>query len=410
MERDELLNEIQIILNDKEEKREKRKANGDYFNIYELCGIAGKENIFSNIIANLLDPGWKHGQGNIFLKKFCNRLGIKFEDQPQTTETTETTVKREEVIPGRRPDIVIRNGSNLIVIENKTGTCDHEEQLLDYWNWMCCKKNNPCASNKILIYLTKNGEHPRCDLEIGKIYNNSDRNENPEDYKNVSSVTIKGEGNDKFILLPYSEIRDWCAHCSIIPGIPECVADAFKQYANFIELWLNNETDDVDIIEHCAKEENLDAISAIYLSGNTRNATQWVKDNYYQIIRTYIAFQFPGKAWRNSLLELKKIPNTIFSVCIEFAQKPSGHTLIGITQTGQEKYISDRDLSGELRPEFLGFNVKSGLDDCWWIVYQDINIKQIKKELEEKIKAVNKLLERNDLQEIFSKIKVSEKK
>ena len=130
-----LLNEIKKMLKDKEEKREKRKANGDYFNIYELCGIAEKENIHSNIIANLLNPGWKHGQGNVFLQKFCNRLGITYSDG-------ETTVVREEVIPGRRPDIVIRNGRNLIVIENKTGTCDHEEQLQDYWQWVYDKNPN----------------------------------------------------------------------------------------------------------------------------------------------------------------------------------------------------------------------------------------------------------------------------
>ena len=395
----DLRKEIEERLNDKKTARENRIKNGDYFNIFELCGITGKENIYSNIIANFLNPHWLHGQGDIFLKKFCDRLGIKYENAENAA------VAREEIIPNRRPDIVIRNDSNLIVIENKTGTCDHEEQLQAYWNWMCEDEKNKSIENKTLIYLTKEGEHPRCNLTIENVYNKAkDSGDNVSKYKSYGSTKAK------FILLPYSEIWDWCAHCSIIPGIPECVADAFKQYANFIELWLNNETDEDDIIELCAKEENLDAISAIYLSGNTSDATQWVKDNYYQIIRTYIASKFPGKAWRDSLLELKKIPNTIFSVCIEFSQKQGGHTQIGITQTEKCKYVSDRDLSGELRPKFPGFNVKSGRKGCWWLVNQDINIKQIKKELDEKIGTVKGLLDRADLPEIFNEIEVSEKK
>ena len=78
MEKEKLLDKIKTKLQAKEANRDARKTNGDYFNIFELCGIVGKENIYSNIVANLLDPEWKHGQGNMFLKKFCDRLGIKF--------------------------------------------------------------------------------------------------------------------------------------------------------------------------------------------------------------------------------------------------------------------------------------------------------------------------------------------
>ena len=269
----ELSDKIKIMLEEKEQKRAKRQAQGDYFNIFELCKIAEKENTHSNIIANLLDPGWKHGQGNIFLKRFCERLDIPFES------AAATTVVREEVIPDRRPDIVIRNGCNLIVIENKTGTCDHENQLQDYWNWMF-DESNENIETRTLIYLTKNGEHPRCQLEI-EYYK-------PQNKKNVSSCTVFGKNAQKFILLPYSEIRDWCAHCSITPGVPECVADAFKQYANFLELWLNNETDDSDIIEFCAQEENLEAVNEIFYDNKKNEVVEWINDNYDQIIKTYV--------------------------------------------------------------------------------------------------------------------------
>ena len=405
MEKENLLEKIKTKLQAKEANRDARKANGDYFNIFELCKIGEKENIFSNIIANLLDPGWKHGQGNIFLKKFCNHLGIEFECAGNTT------VVREEAITGRRPDIVIRNGSTLIVIENKTGTCDHEEQLQDYWNWMCDKNKNPYVSNKILIYLTKNGEHPRCDLDIEEIYNNSGRNENPEEYKNVSSVTMKGKDNDKFILLPYSEIRDWCAHCSIISGIPECVADAFKQYANFIELWLNKETDDVDIIEFCAQD--FDTTHAIYLSDSEDNATQWVKNNYAQIIKTYIAFKFSGKEWKGNLLEIASVDGSPFRITIQFANNKIRY---GIAQSNDYPtlYMDYNDVIKK-EAEKKGYKYKDNAKtqnrhDCWWVFYRGDSEAKEEKAVDRIIEEIEKISEMTELLNAFVGINASESK
>ena len=401
----ELLDKIKNMSNDKEEKREKRKANGDYFNIFELCGITGKENIYSNIIANFLNPHWQHGQGDIFLKKFCERFDIEF------ANTKETTVTREEVIPGRRPDIVIRNGSSLIVIENKTGTCDHEEQLQDYWNWMCEDEKNKSIENKTLIYLTKYGEHPRWDLKIEKIYNNLDRNENPEEYKNVSSVTIKGEGNDKFILLPYSEIRDWCGHCSIIPGIPECVADAFKQYANFIELWLNNEINDADIIELCAND--LATVQEIFYSqgegDGEQEAIQWVKDNYAKIVKSYIASEFSGKEWEGNLLEIHSIGGSPFRITIQFADNKFRY---GITQSNDyPKLFMNCNDDIKTAAGNNNYSYKDGekhRHDCWWVFYRGDSEAKGKDAVDKIIAETKKISGMTDLLKAFKGIHASE--
>ena len=178
-------------------------------------------------------------------------------------------------------------------------------------------------------------------------------------------------------MLPYSEIRDWCAHCSIIPGIPECVANAFKQYANFIELWLNNETDDVDIIQLC--KDHLDEAHAIYLSNNTDDATQCVKNNYDQIIKTYIASKFPGKTWNGNLLEVYPVGDSIFRITIQFADKKF---LYGITQTKDVPkafmpYDSGiKGLANENEYEYKD-NAKEGQKhDCWWVYYKEAQIKE----------------------------------
>ena len=404
----DLRKEIEERLNDKKTARENRIKNGDFFNIYDLCGIGAKENIHSDIIARLLNTSWKHGQGNIFLKKFCERLGIEFDS------AQESTVTREEIIPGRRPDIVIRNGANLVVIENKTRTCDHEAQLQDYWGWLCDGKKNPDYTRRILIYLTHQGEHPRC-LFVAQdtqdvIYNSdseTDKN-NITLYKTFSN----GAGNKKFILMSYAAIQDWCASCSIIPGIPENVADAFSQYANFIERWNSNETDDEDIFAFCAKDDNLDTVHEIYLSDKTDNTTKWIKNNYNQIIKRYISYKLPGNEWNRNFLKLQEIDETIFYIGIEFSTTKRGrqYVLIGITQLDTIEYKSE--YSDNFKVLFKDFESKSSGGNCWWIVHQEIkNIKEcrsIKEDLDKKIEFVNNLLKREDLQEILRKINVTE--
>ena len=58
----ELLDYIKTRLEEKDKARENRIKNGDFFNIYDLCGIGAKENIHSDIIAKLLNTNWKHGR------------------------------------------------------------------------------------------------------------------------------------------------------------------------------------------------------------------------------------------------------------------------------------------------------------------------------------------------------------
>ena len=187
------------------------------------------------------------------------------------------------------------------------------------------------------------------------------------------------------------------------------------QYANFIELWLNNETDDSDIIELCAQEEYLDAVQNIYVckevDKDRLETYNWIKNNYAQIIKTYIAAQFLNKAWGDLFLELKQISGTIFSVCVEFTKNYNGYIRIGITQTEKVNYRSecDKELQNDLQRKFKNFKCKVGDDNCWWIISQEIakinSRTQIKEELKEKISDVNALLNRTDLQVILSDIK-----
>ena len=86
------------------------------------------------------------------------------------------------------------------------------------------------------------------------------------------------------------------------------------------------------------------------------------------------------------------------------------YVLIGITQLGTHTCYSN--YTRNLRKDFdKPFKIKKSGKDCWWIVHQEIaNIKEcssIKEDLDKKFESVNNLLKREDLQEIFSAIKVS---
>ena len=133
---------------------EKKEATG--FNIFDL--IEPDENKLSDILAGLLDPKGKHGQGDQFLRLLLEQLNI---DSPHLL-TKSATVLREAPTHQirkyrRRMDILVRmeNGV-LLAIENKVDSLEQPEQVQDYLKHLQC-----CAVNEKLIYLTPDGRPPQ---------------------------------------------------------------------------------------------------------------------------------------------------------------------------------------------------------------------------------------------------------
>lgn len=136
-------------------RRDKRQATG--FNVFDL--IEPDENKLSDILADLLDHKGSHGQGDVFLLLFFQRLGLA----PDTKLTKDATVHREAPTHGiqkyrRRMDVLVE-AEVLLAIENKVDSSEQLNQVKDYLEHLRCCSH---ASRKrgILIYLTPDGRRP----------------------------------------------------------------------------------------------------------------------------------------------------------------------------------------------------------------------------------------------------------
>jgi len=106
----------------------------------------------SRIIADLLDPRGKHGQGELFLKLLLERLPCF----TAPSDLDQVQVKVEETIADdRRIDICVRMGNDCcLAIENKPYAGDQEHQIEDYLDWLSK------YGKSLLIYLSPQGEPP----------------------------------------------------------------------------------------------------------------------------------------------------------------------------------------------------------------------------------------------------------
>jgi hypothetical protein len=132
------------------------------FNPFVAIGIQGKEDAFHTpVLAFLLDPAAAHGQQHLFLRHFFDmlkRYGVAPPESP--LEVGEWKVETQVGI-GRfgRLDIRIENAElqYVVVIENKIGIDDHDDQLGKYRRWMEAWRQD---YYRHLFYLTRDGKRP----------------------------------------------------------------------------------------------------------------------------------------------------------------------------------------------------------------------------------------------------------
>ena len=114
----------------------------------------------SRIIADLLDPTGSHGQGELFLRAFLERLEGFRETLRWPDLDSRTSVRCEEKITGeRRIDVVVEikgpaEETHSMVLENKPYAHDQESQVKDYLE---SRKKDDWY---LLIYLSPRGSGP----------------------------------------------------------------------------------------------------------------------------------------------------------------------------------------------------------------------------------------------------------
>lgn len=145
---DELYLELKDVLSDYSNVQQKQN-----YNIFNVLEVAQKEVMICRVLADLLNPCGKHGQGIRYLKPFMeNVLHIKETDKQISSMQV---YKEYPIDEDRRIDIVIRNSNLFIPIEVKINAGEQESQCYDYYQY-ASKIDNGTK----VIYLTKWGTMP----------------------------------------------------------------------------------------------------------------------------------------------------------------------------------------------------------------------------------------------------------
>lgn len=168
----------------------------------------------SRCIADLLDPKGKHGQKEVFLESFLEKINW-------LGDTRVGSVNLENQANGqRRIDIYLQfQNGDIIGIENKPWAGDQENQLSDYAAFI----QKEVKGNKwLLIYLSNN---------------------EPSDYSGTKKeVFKKTEREGRFKQLRFSEIIEWLEDCAC-KSRALIVRLFIEELAKFIRMNVNGELD-----------------------------------------------------------------------------------------------------------------------------------------------------------------------
>ena len=214
-----LLNNVSLISKKYDDLAE---ITGENFNIFNILGIYSSELNHSTFISNLLNVKGKHGQKDVFLKLFLEEISGYFNDDESIQSDILNSFKTEisnaetekhigklnyENEEGGFIDVLINDGQNNIIIENKIWAGDQPKQLLRY---------NKQDVNAPIIYLTLYGKEPSPDSR-GHLLCNKD-----------------------FICISYAEnIKNWLEKCIKEMANKPIIRETLNQYLNLVKQLTN---------------------------------------------------------------------------------------------------------------------------------------------------------------------------
>jgi len=147
----QLLSEFLKISKERKQKNKNESFDFNFFSFFKI-----DEPKHSSLLAFLFNPNESHGQGNLFLKNFLERLNILNPDSNNWTVTAEK---------GRIDILLTRiNPHSIIIIENKSNRAvDQQFQLYRYWYHQIHKRKyqidyvtNDYKQKYQIVYLTPN--------------------------------------------------------------------------------------------------------------------------------------------------------------------------------------------------------------------------------------------------------------
>ena len=330
-------------------------AAGRDFNIFDITRIDDKEVIVCRVLAELLDPKGRHGQGGAYLELFLSDcLDLKFSEN----EINNANVVPEYPAAGRFIDIVVEISGKFIPIEVKIYAGDQIRQCYDYC--MYARKYDKDAK---IVYLTRFGNEP-------------------QDYS-------KGELKSEDIILLSFEIQilNWLEKCLALPDtirktpIREILIQfiaAINKITNQLEdkpmneiIKLLSESEEnmrnakiiADTLEKCRPEmiqKFFDAIHEKFKGTFERAETEWDYDKQKgKEISPLISYIFKRNA----------IPDISILFCITSDKWDNLFAGFSIIRNGERKCFEDKSIIESFR-KFYDIEEKKRTN--WWICYEYI--------------------------------------
>lgn len=251
---------------------------GENYNIFNVLNIYNDELIHSAIIGNLLNAKGQHGQKDTFLKLFLAEIPSFYEESKQQEilnlfkpEFSEAFVEKHigsvnyENGAGGRIDILIKEGKNNIIIENKVWARDQQLQLIRYNNY---------DQNAPILFLTLDGKPPSKE---------SINHENKE-----NSLTLGKE----FICISYQEnITNWLEKCIIEMANKPIIRESLNQYLVLVKQLTNQSTNNKmsqDIIAYLSQDVNSIKSAKLIVENYQKTINQLIKIQVDKMITIFI--------------------------------------------------------------------------------------------------------------------------
>lgn len=204
----------------RENQRQKEKGINDYCLLNSVLKRGDEVRLHSRFIYSMLDCRGMHYCGAAFLNLFLKSAGITY--SPDDLDNAKV-FKEDDGI-----DILIKIGSDYIIVENKLYAADQNRQITRYIKTILRRidKENSGAnfSDKIqVVYLSHHRPLPsnqsiegfQLDTENRNLIVNGD-GKNLENEKDKHQVTVHPQSSFPFVRLDYlHDIRSWLNECKI---------------------------------------------------------------------------------------------------------------------------------------------------------------------------------------------------
>jgi hypothetical protein len=313
------------------------EITGENFNVFDILNLNSNELSHSLFVSYLLDAKGKHGQNDLFLKLFIQQILDKFENEKndvlfhfQTANShskTEKSIgyKSEDISKGGRIDILINDGENNIIIENKIYAGDQEKQLVRYFNY---------DPNAPLIYLTLGDENPS------------------EDSITHSEKILKIRKD--FISISYKEdIKTWIEKCIKAVYDKPLIRETLRQYVYLINE-LTNQSNNNKMSEEIVNIVTRDVESY----ANYRDlikSKELVNKELISIFKTQLErisfdnleisyFNLNNQIYSGFSLSNISLKNENLVIAFEFQKNDFGNLIFGFAYINPDEVIENIDL------------------------------------------------------------------